>query len=90
MATATLTTDYKAAEGYLRMLNPLSEGIKLCLLKMITDSLVVKTVEYPRKKESSLSKLFGVWADSSDTDDIEDFIKSSRTNSAMRKIVSFD
>ena len=50
MATATLTTDYKAAEGYFRMLNPLSEGIKLCLLKMITDSLVVKTVEYPRKK----------------------------------------
>lgn len=90
MATASLNTDYNVAEGYFRMLNPLSKNTKLFLLKMITDSLVANPAENKADKKGSLAQLFGGWANSPDTNGIEDFIKNSRTNSNLRKTVSFD
>ena len=90
MSTNTYTADYNIAENYFKYLNPLSDNIKLCLLKMLTDSLVVAPTQPKEKKKSSLSKLFGVWADSTEMDDIENVIKNSRTNGQLRKTVSFD
>lgn len=90
MSTSAINTDYNVAEGYFKMLNPLSKNTKLFLLKMITDSLVANPDENKENKKGSLVNLFGVWANSPDTDGIEDFIKNSRTNSNSRQTVSFD
>ncbi|MBP5368962.1 MAG: hypothetical protein J6Z01_10970 [Bacteroidales bacterium] len=90
MATATLNTDYNVAEGYFKMLNPLSDSIKIFLLKMIANSLEPRQTTEKTEKVSSLKNLFGVWANSPDTDGIEDFIKNSRTNSGLRQTVSFN
>ena len=90
MNTETLTRDYNVAEGYFRILNPLNDGVKLYLLKMLTDSLVSENTEKIETKESTLFDLFGAWKDSSDMDDIENVIKESRTNTKTRNIVSFD
>ena len=89
MYTNTYKADYDIAENYFKYLNPLSDSIKLCLLKMLTDSLVVVPTKTKEKKKSSLSKLFGAWADSPEMDDIEDVIKNSRTNGQLRRTVSF-
>ena len=90
MNTETLSTDYNVAEGYFKILNPLNNGVKLYLLKMITDSLVIEKAEKIEDKKSTLFDLFGAWKDSKDMDGIEDVIKNSRTNTKTRKIVSFD
>ena len=90
MYTNTYKADYDIAENYFKYLNPLSDSIKLCLLKMLTDSLVVVPTKTKEKKKSSLSKLFGAWADSPEMDDIEDVIKNSRTNGQLRQTVSFE
>lgn len=81
-----LSADYNLAEMYFQILNPLSDGVKLYLLKMLTDSIVVKSDT--EDENSSLSSLFGVWSDSPDMDGIEDFIKNSRTNGNLRNIIS--
>lgn len=90
MYTKTVAEDYNIAENYFKYLSPLSDNIKLCLLKLLTDSLVVAPTQVKEKKKSSLSKLFGAWADSPEMDDIEDVIKNSRTNGHLRQTVSFD
>ena len=90
MNRVTLTSDYNVAEGYFKILNPLNDGVKLYLLKMLTDSLLSEKTEKIETKESTLFDLFGVWKDSSDMDDIENVIKDSRTNTKTRNIVSFD
>lgn len=90
MYTKTVTADYNTAENYFKFLNPLSDSIKLCLLKLLTDSLVVAPAQTKERKKTSLSKLFGAWADSPEMDDIEDVIKNSRTNGHLRQTVSFD
>jgi len=90
MYTNTYKADYDTAENYFKILNPLSDSVKLCLLKMLTDSLVVAPSQNEEKKNTSLSKLFGVWADHPEMDNIEDFIKNSRTNGHLRQTVSFD
>lgn len=90
MYTKTITADYTTAENYFKFLSPLSDSIKLCLLKLLTDSLVVAPTQTKEKKKTSLSKLFGAWADSTEMDDIEDVIKNSRTNGHLRQTVSFD
>ena len=38
MNRRTLTSDYNVAEGYFKILSPLNDGVKLYLLKMLTDS----------------------------------------------------
>ena len=86
----TLTRDYNIAEGYFKILNPLNDGVKLYLLKMLTDSLVSENTEKIEAKKSTLFDLFGAWKDSSDMDDIEKVIKDGRTNTKTRNIVSFD
>ena len=90
MYTNTYKADYNTAENYFKILNPLSDSVKLCLLKMLTDSLVVAPSQNEEKKNTSLSKLFGVWADHPEMDNIEDFLKNSRTNGHLRQTVSFD
>ena len=90
MNTETLSTDYNVAEGYFRLLNPLNDGVKLYLLKMITDSLVTEKTEKVEDKKSTFFSLFGAWKDSPEMDGIEDVIKNSRTNTKTRKIISFD
>ncbi len=90
MYTNTYKADYNTAENYFKFLNPLSDSIKLCLLKMLTDSLVVAPTLTEEKKKTSLSKLFGVWADYPEMDNIEDIIKNSRTNGHLRQTASFD
>lgn len=90
MYTNTYKADYNTAENYFKFLNPLSDSIKLCLLKMLTDSLVVAPTQTEEKKKTSLSKLFGVWADYPEMDNIEDIIKNSRTNGHLRQTASFD
>lgn len=90
MNTETLSTDYNVAEGYFKILNPLNNGVKLYLLKMITDSLVTEKAEKVEVKKSTLFDLFGAWKDSPEMDGIEDVIRNSRTNAKTREIVSFD
>ncbi len=90
MNTETLTRDYNEAEGYFRILNPLNDGVKLYLLKMLTDSLVSENAKKMEAKKSRVFDLFGVWKDASDMDDIECVIKDSRTNTKTRNIVSLD
>ncbi len=86
----TLTRDYNIAEGYFKILNPLNDGVKLYLLKMLTDSLVSENAKKMEAKKSRVFDLFGVWKDASDMDDIECVIKDSRTNTKTRNIVSLD
>ena len=90
MDTKNATADYNTAKNYFKYLNPLSDSVKLCLLKMLTDSLVVVPTQIKEKKKTSLSELFGVWADNLEMDNIEDDIKNSRTNGHLRQTVSFD
>ena len=90
MYTNTYNADYDTAENYFKILNPLSDSVKLCLLKMLTDSLVVASSQNEEKKNTSLSKLFGAWADYPEMDNIEDVIKNSRTNGHLRQTLPFD
>lgn len=90
MNTETLTKDYNVAEGYFKILNPLNDGVKLYLLKMLTDSLVSENTEKIESKESTLFDLFGAWKDSPEMENIENVIRDSRSNNKTRSIVSFD
>lgn len=55
MNTETLTRDYNEAEGYFRILNPLNDGVKLYLLKMLTDSLVSENAKKMEAKNQGYS-----------------------------------
>lgn len=85
------TLEYKLADSYFERLKSLSNEAKLRLIHRLTASMLDHAdTAAESDKDSSLSRLFGIWNDGPTAEEVINEIRSSRTSGVTRHILPLD